>query len=260
MILRRASNKRSNEPADPPGVGEPGAAPGVGEPGAGNGTWGSAAGGANGAGESAAATVAVKTVESTGPAEPSEPTGVNEPGPTPEPAARVCPHCSSPLAADQEWCLECGTATTHIRRPPDWRIPVAVVGAVIAIALAGFIVAIGRLSGSPSNASGSSAPRAASASGLVTISEWPPRVVGWTVVLAHSRSEAVAYAKATKLANQGVAAGVIDSSHHPGWVPGNWVVFSGRYGTQGEANAAAVTLASKGHHGAHAKLVEQPRS
>jgi hypothetical protein len=164
------------------------------------------------------------------------------------------------LAADQEWCLECGTATTHIRTPPDWRIPVAVVGAVIAIAVVGLIVAIGRLSGSTGKATVSPAPRVSSASGLVSIAEWPPRVAGWTVVLAHSRSEAVAYAKATKLANQGVEAGVLDSSHHPGWARGYWVVFSGRYGTEGEAKAAAVALASSGRHGAHARLVEKPRS
>jgi hypothetical protein len=134
------------------------------------------------------------------------------------------------------------------------------VAAVVAIAVAGFFVAIDRLSGNSSNPSGSPVPRASSVSGLVTIGEWPPRVAGWTVVLAHSRSEAVAYAKATKLASEGVSAGVLYSSHHPGWVPRFWVVFSGRYGTRGEANTAAAALVSKGHHGAHAKLVEQPRS
>jgi hypothetical protein len=163
----------------------------------------------------------------------------------------------NPLAADQEWCLECGTATTLIRRPPDWRVPVAIVAAVVAIAVTGLVVAISRLSGS---SSGTPAPRPAAATGLVTIAEWPPHVAGWTVVLAHSKSEAVAYAKATKLANQGVSAGVLDSSHHPGWTPGQWVVFSGRYGTQTDAKTAAVTLASKGHHGAHARLVERPSS
>lgn len=188
--------------------------------------------------------------------ERAEQTEGAEPRTTAEPLQRACPHCLNPLAADQEWCLECGTATTLIRRPPDWRVPVAVVAAVIAIALTGFVVAISRLSGS----SGNPAPKAAAATGLVTISEWPPHVAGWTVVLAHSKSEAIAYAKATKLANQGVDAGVLDSSHHRGWTPGQWVVFSGRYGTQGDAKAAAVTLASKGHHGAHPKLVEQPSS
>jgi SPOR domain len=287
MILRRARNQRSSEPASgaragelgtAPEAGEPGTAPQASEPGTATeasepgtarqagelgletGTWGSATGDANGAGDAAAATVAVETLESTVSVEPAERTAAHEPSSTSDPSARVCPHCSSPLAADQEWCLECGTASTHIRTAPDWRIPVAVVGAVIAIAVAGFIVAIVRLSGSPSNVSGTSAPSAAGTSGLVTISEWPPRVAGWTVVLAHSRSEAVAYAKATKLANQGVAAGVLDSAHHPGWAPGGWVVFSGRYGTQEEAKAAALKLASKGHKAAHAKLVDQPRS
>jgi SPOR domain len=260
MILRRTRTRPSSGLAEPPGAGEPSAVIGVDEAVAGNGTWVAETGGANGKGEPAAATAAVETLESTESADASEPTQADEPGPTPAAPVRVCPHCSSPLAADQEWCIECGTATTHIRTPPDWRIPVAIVGAVIAIAVGGFIVAIGRLSGGSSAPSTSPAPRAATASGLVTISEWPPRVAGWTVVLAHSRSERIAYSKATKLANQGVAAGVLDSSHHPGWARGYWVVFSGRYGTQGEAKAAAVALASKGHHGAHARLVEQPRS
>ena len=189
--------------------------------------------------------------------EPAEPTGAGEPSPAAAPLRRACLHCLNPLAANQEWCLECGTATTLIRTPPDWRVPVAVVAAVIAIALTAFIVAISRLSG---GGSGTPAPRSAAAAGLVSIAEWPPRVAGWTVVLARSRSEAVAYAEATKLAKQRVAAGVLDSSHHPGWVPGYWVVFSGRYGTQNEAKTAVATLASKGHHGAHAKLVEQPSS
>ncbi len=271
MILRRARDKGSDEAATRAGANEPGAAganepgaaganepgaAGANEPGAENGTWG----GANGAGDAGAATVAVDTLESTASPEPAEPTAANEPGPTAEPSARACPHCSSPLAADQEWCLECGTASTHIRTPPDWRIPVAVVAAVIVIAVAGFIVAIDRLSESSSNASGSPTAPSATAAGLVTISEWPSHVAGWTVVLAHSRSVAVAYAKATKLASHGVPAGVLDSSQHPGLLPGTWVVFSGRYGSQGAANAAAATLASKGHRGAHAKLVQQPRS
>jgi hypothetical protein len=36
------------------------------------------------------------------------------------------------LADDQEWCLECGVARTEIDAPPDWRIGVAIVLAVIA--------------------------------------------------------------------------------------------------------------------------------
>lgn len=44
-----------------------------------------------------------------------------------------CRACGADLAADQEWCLECGTARTRLQPPPDWRIGVAIVLAVIAV-------------------------------------------------------------------------------------------------------------------------------
>ncbi len=169
--------------------------------------------------------------------------------------ARSCPRCQAPLEDDQEWCLECGTATTVIHTAPDWRVPVAIVAFIVAIALAGYFVAVDRLSSSSTPAAPTTS--VASAGGLVRISEWPAGVPGWTVVLAHSRSEAVAYSKATRLADEGVSAGVIDSSHHAGWAPGYWVVFSGRYLTNEAAKTAARQLLAEGHHGAHAKLVER---
>jgi hypothetical protein len=44
-----------------------------------------------------------------------------------------CQACGAALAEDQEWCLECGVARTAIQAPPDWRLGVAIVLAVIAI-------------------------------------------------------------------------------------------------------------------------------
>jgi hypothetical protein len=169
-------------------------------------------------------------------------------------ASRACPHCAAPLADDQEWCVECGTATTVIHRSPSWWLPVAVVAAVIALAVTGFIVALNSATGTyrlPAQGS----PLPVSTGGLTKISEWPPGLTGWTVVLSHTPNEAVAYSKATTLARAGIPAGVIDSSHHPGWLPGYWVVFSGRYSTQQRAQAAASALHARGHHGAHPKLV-----
>lgn len=58
------------------------------------------------------------------------------------PAAVSCERCHAPLAVDQEWCLECGAARTRIHRAPDWRIPVAVVTVVIALALIAFLIAL----------------------------------------------------------------------------------------------------------------------
>ncbi len=172
----------------------------------------------------------------------------------PNDLGRSCPHCGTSLADDQEWCVECGTATTLIHGTPPWWIPVSVVAAVVALALVGFIVALNN-SGGGSTPTAANTPLPVSTQGLTSISEWPVGLTGWTVVLAHSHSEAVAYAKATRVARSGISAGVIDSSHHPPWVPGYWVGFSGRYSTREAAKAAAAALLARGHHGAHANLV-----
>jgi len=57
-----------------------------------------------------------------------------------------CLRCGAELADDQEWCVECGAARTLIHRPPDWRVPVVVVGAVIVLVLAAFLIAVISLS------------------------------------------------------------------------------------------------------------------
>jgi hypothetical protein len=57
-----------------------------------------------------------------------------------------CAVCGASLAEDQEWCLECGTARTLLRTPPDWRIPVAVVAVVVALVLIGLLIALVSLS------------------------------------------------------------------------------------------------------------------
>lgn len=57
-----------------------------------------------------------------------------------------CLQCGAALATDQEWCLECGAARTLVHRTPDWRVPVLVVGIVIALVLAGFLIVLINLS------------------------------------------------------------------------------------------------------------------
>ena len=49
------------------------------------------------------------------------------------PGEERCLACGAALGADQEWCLECGVARTVIHPPPDWRLGVAIILAVIAI-------------------------------------------------------------------------------------------------------------------------------
>ena len=58
----------------------------------------------------------------------------------------VCGGCGAPLQADQEWCVECGTARTIIHRAPDWRIPIAIIATVILLVVAGLAVALFALS------------------------------------------------------------------------------------------------------------------
>ena len=50
-----------------------------------------------------------------------------------EAVGEPCVACGSPLADDQEWCLECGAARTMIRRPPDPRIALVIIAAVIVV-------------------------------------------------------------------------------------------------------------------------------
>ena len=65
------------------------------------------------------------------PQEPPAPTG-----PTP------CPRCGAPVEADQDWCLNCGTAvTTEVAGAPAWRAPIAIVGAVLVVAAIAGLVA-----------------------------------------------------------------------------------------------------------------------
>ena len=61
-------------------------------------------------------------------------------------ASERCRACGGALAEDQEWCLECGAARTMLRRPPDWRIPVAVILVVIALVVIGLLIALAGLS------------------------------------------------------------------------------------------------------------------
>ncbi len=51
------------------------------------------------------------------------------------PVERPCPTCGSPLEEGQEWCLECGTATTSGGRGlPGWRTAAAVIAVTLVMA------------------------------------------------------------------------------------------------------------------------------
>ena len=59
-----------------------------------------------------------------------------------------CPQCGGELGAQQDWCLRCGRgATTRIVRARHWRIPLALLALLLALAGAGLAVLFVSLSG-----------------------------------------------------------------------------------------------------------------
>jgi septal ring-binding cell division protein DamX len=83
---------------------------------------------------------------STGTAEAPPP----EQPPAPRPDA--CPNCGAPLPPGQDWCLNCGApARTRIARTPNWRLPVAVVAALVVLLGAAVAVAFVQLSDDSKN-------------------------------------------------------------------------------------------------------------
>ena len=70
---------------------------------------------------------------------------------TPPPATeRACPRCGAALAPDQEWCLGCGAGVgTRIAPTPRWRLPVVLVGSLLALLAAAPVLSLVELGGDP---------------------------------------------------------------------------------------------------------------
>jgi septal ring-binding cell division protein DamX len=60
-----------------------------------------------------------------------------------EPATRACPRCGAPLTPDQEWCLNCGADVgARVATTPRWKVPVILVGLLLAAALGAVALAL----------------------------------------------------------------------------------------------------------------------
>jgi septal ring-binding cell division protein DamX len=188
------------------------------------------------------------------------------PPPAEEAAPRQCPRCGAPLEPEQEWCLSCGTGVgATVASPRGWRWPLAVVAALLALALAAFVLALVELAGNAEQvgpqAAATPAPTAgapaatpsptpasttiAPAGGASAIGDWPAGKTGYTVVLESSSTRSAADARATELAGQGIPAGVLDSSGYATLTPNRFVVFSGQYDTRAAARQALAGLKSR---------------
>jgi septal ring-binding cell division protein DamX len=204
---------------------------------------------------------------------------------TTEPASELrCPRCGASLAADQDWCLECGAAaTTRILRPPSWKIAGAIVIGVVAIVVIAVVIVVNALSGDADRAAAvhTRAPAAATpaksapppaanpattastattattsttattattatASGGGAIASWPAGKGAWTVVLATTSTRAAAEQRARDLIAKGVKAGVLDTSKFSIDASGaKFVVFTGQYSGQDTAVTAEGNLGNR---------------
>jgi hypothetical protein len=100
---------------------------------------------------------------------------------------------------------------------------------------------------------------AAGGGGQTAPIEWPAGQDGFTVVLASVAAEA-GRGGATAVARQAIEAGVpdvgvLDSSEFSSLRPGYYVVFSGVYGTIGEAEAALPVVRSSGYELAYPREI-----
>ncbi len=165
----------------------------------------------------------------------------------------TCPRCREPLAARQEYCLECGLRVVGVGGArgwgSSWTRRSAVAGAAALLAGVGAIAATGSDSGGATveTAIGGFAETPKPASGEAPespsgVAEWPVGQDGWTIALASlpqtsGRAPALARARSAR-AKRLTSVGVLDSSRYASLHPGYWIVFSGVYASEAEATSA----------------------
>jgi len=222
---------------------------------------------------------------------------------TPSPPAYVerrCPRCDAHLSAEQDWCLECGAAVgTRIAEPRGWRVPILVVGSLLALALIAAILALVELAGpaeqvtevpqtpTPAPAAATPAPTTSPGQGAATpsatpsaspsagaspsatpsapvdtsnLAKWPAGKSGWTIVLNSSGTRDDAARLANELLTKGVpGVGVLNSNDFQSLGPDSFVVFSGQYPSRAAAEAALAGLRDRAGGGSTRRIVPNAR-
>jgi len=186
-----------------------------------------------------------------------------------------CPRCGARREATQLYCLECGLAlppltgrlpalrrawVAHLGWYPGDFVWLALAAAAVAAAGAAASIAFAQSRGvggqatllAPIPPTAAVAPRA-EPDGQT---RWPAGQTGWTIVLAAAPA-AGGRRGPEALAARAVAAGlpevgILASSAYSSLVPGYDVVFSGIYGTAGDAQTALRSVRARGYGGAFA--------
>jgi predicted nucleic acid-binding Zn ribbon protein len=200
------------------------------------------------------------------------------PQPTAEPGAK-CPGCGRDVDRDQPFCLSCGRRLAlDYRRPPNWRIPLALIALLVIAAGTAAGLGITRLTGTdergpqaitvttgtseattPPAAAATTAPPAQTAPAPAPPAGeapgWPAGTKAYTVVLLTTKSKDTADATAKKAVAAGLPAGVIKSDDFARFEPGLYVVYSGQYDSVDAATSEA-RRAGASNPGAYARYIE----
>ena len=190
-------------------------------------------------------------------------------------AGGSCPTCGAPTEEDQLVCLECGSRVAlDYRRPPSWRVPVAIIAAVVLLVAAASAIALKEI-GDDAEREAARTPikardggdenagrrRPARATGALmrrgALYSWPRQLEGFTVVLQRTEDRASADEFARSAAEGAPAKiGVLRTDDFGSLEPGFFVVFAGHYRTRELADRAAGRLGGR-FGGAVAQLVER---
>lgn len=196
-----------------------------------------------------------------------------------------CPTCGAPAERGQLVCLECGSRIAlAYRRPPSWKIPVAITVLLAALLVAGSVFAYEAIDDEakdevaatplkPKKAAPKKEAAAKKAERKKTATEpkpaagglvpkgklytWPRDLRAFTVVLlsAEDRPTATAFANGVADAKD-AKTGVIRSNDFVTLPKGFFVVFGGVYKTRARADSAAARLGRK-YQGAFTQLVRR---
>jgi len=185
----------------------------------------------------------------------------------PPETGRRCPRCGHGLREDQEWCLQCGSAVrTRIATTPAWRLPLALLAGLATLAAVGLVLVIFQAADdvdpatqpaaaqptpgavtpvpTPQPASGATPPPASGATPqpAAALAEWPAGTTGWTIISATVPDRAAAERRAREIVAAGPEAGVVEGDAFAPLRRGSFAVFSGRYESREEAQAALDSL------------------
>ena len=200
------------------------------------------------------------------------------------PADVHCPRCGAPAERGQLMCLECGARIALVyRRPPSWKVPVAITAVVVLLLGAGALLAVAALSDDADREVAAAPPRPkpaasetpapkteagkpkdaranAPAGALVKqgpLYRWPSTLEGFTVVInsTEDSGSATAFARSASKAKP-AKLGVIRADDFKTLPKGFYVVFAGFYDSRADADRATTRLNAK-YPGAFTQAVER---